>query len=58
VPVRLKATDVVGHIVEQEVMTVDVSKNGAHLKGLRSKLRTGSQVSLSWTRWNSFRLHG
>ncbi|MGA2428538.1 MAG: methyl-accepting chemotaxis protein [Candidatus Acidiferrum sp.] len=46
-PVRLKATDIAGHALEQEVMTFDVSKRGAHLKGLRTKLRAGVQVSLS-----------
>ncbi|MGD0906215.1 MAG: methyl-accepting chemotaxis protein [Candidatus Acidiferrales bacterium] len=47
VSVKLIATDVNGHAIEQEVMTVDISKRGARLKGVRGKLRLSSQVSLS-----------
>ncbi|MGA2428541.1 MAG: methyl-accepting chemotaxis protein [Candidatus Acidiferrum sp.] len=47
VSVRIKTTDVNGHVLEQEVVTVDISKRGAHLKGIRGKLRVGSAVSLS-----------
>jgi len=47
VPVKLKATDANGRALEQEVVTIDVSKRGAHLKGIRSQLRSGSQVSLT-----------
>jgi len=47
VPVKLKATDANGRALEQEVVTIDVSKRGAHLKCIRSQLRSGSQVSLT-----------
>jgi hypothetical protein len=33
--------------VNQEVMTVNVSRHGALLKGIHGKIRVGSQVSLS-----------
>jgi methyl-accepting chemotaxis protein len=46
-PVKLNAKDVDGHSLEQEVTTVDVSQRGAHLKGIRGKLRMGGQVSLA-----------
>jgi methyl-accepting chemotaxis protein len=46
-PVKLKAIDVKGFPVEQEVITLDVSRQGAHLKGIRGKLQMGSQVSLA-----------
>ncbi len=45
-PVTLTGIDVNGHPLEQEVMTVNVSRNGALLRGIRGKLRTGDQVSL------------
>jgi hypothetical protein len=45
-PVRLTATDVKGDTVEQEVMTVDISRSGAKLSDIRSKLRPGSPISL------------
>jgi hypothetical protein len=47
VPVKLKATDVNGVVLEQEVVTIDVSKRGALLKGIRGALRTGDRVSLA-----------
>jgi methyl-accepting chemotaxis protein len=47
VPVKLKATDVNGLVLEQEVVTIDVSKRGALLKGIRGALRTGKRVSLA-----------
>jgi methyl-accepting chemotaxis protein len=46
-PVRLTATDVNGSPLDQEVMTINISKQGALLKGIRGKLRLGSQVSLA-----------
>jgi methyl-accepting chemotaxis protein len=46
-PVRLTATDVNGDPLEQEVRTLDVSRKGALLTGVRAKLQLGSQVSLS-----------
>ena len=45
-PVTLTGIDVNGHPLEQEVMTVNVSRSGALLRGIRGKLRTGDQVSL------------
>src|SRR5271156_1445314 len=47
VPVKLKATDVKGRVLEEEVVTIDISKRGAHLKGVRGELRAGAQVSLA-----------
>lgn len=47
VPVKLKATDVNGRLSEEEVVTMDISKRGAHLKGVRGQLRNGAQVSLA-----------
>jgi methyl-accepting chemotaxis protein len=46
VAVKLIATDVNGHAIEQDVLTIDVSKPGAQLKGVRGKLRAGGQASL------------
>ena len=46
VPVTLNAIDINGCTLEREVMTVDISKRGAHL-AVRGKLRVGSEVSLS-----------
>jgi methyl-accepting chemotaxis protein len=46
-PVRLTATDVVGLALDQEVIAADVSRRGAHLKGVRGKLRPGSKISLA-----------
>ena len=45
-PMKLTATDVNGETLEQEVMTVDVSRCGANLSGVHSKLRAGSRVTL------------
>jgi methyl-accepting chemotaxis protein len=50
VPVKLKATDVNGLVLEQEVVTIDVGRRGALLKGVRGALRAGQRVSL--TRFN------
>lgn len=46
-PVRLAAIDVNGHPLEQEVMTVNVSPDGAFLTGIQARLKPGSQVSLA-----------
>jgi methyl-accepting chemotaxis protein len=49
-PVRLIAMDAKGHSVEQEVKTINVSRNGALLTalltGISGKLRVGSSVTL------------
>ena len=47
VPVRLTATDISGQALELNVMTVNVSQNGAQLKGVQARLRPGRQVTLS-----------
>jgi methyl-accepting chemotaxis protein len=46
-PVSLAAIDVKGRPLDQELMTVNVSGRGACLTGIRSKLRQGSEVTLS-----------
>jgi hypothetical protein len=45
--VRLSATDITGQPVEQDVTTVNVSRKGARLAGIHSKLRAGAQISLA-----------
>jgi methyl-accepting chemotaxis protein len=45
-PVSLTAIDVNGRPLEQEILTVNVSRKGALLTGIRGKLRQGDQVSL------------
>jgi methyl-accepting chemotaxis protein len=49
-PVRLVGTDAKGDSLEQEVMTGNVSQNGALLTGIHGSLKAGAEVSL-------FRLH-
>jgi methyl-accepting chemotaxis protein len=46
-PVKLIATDVDGRHLEQEANTINISRKGALLKGIRSKLQQGSTVILS-----------
>jgi methyl-accepting chemotaxis protein len=46
-PVRLFATDAAGSRVEQEILTVNVSRRGALLKGLHGEILAGSTVSLA-----------
>ena len=46
-PVNLTATDVNGQTLEQDVMTIDISRCGASLNGIRGKLRPGSRVTLA-----------
>jgi methyl-accepting chemotaxis protein len=45
-PVKLTATDVDGHHLEHEVTTINVSRKGALLTGVRGKLRQGDMVIL------------
>jgi hypothetical protein len=45
--VSLSAVDAKGHCLEQEVTTVNVSRHGALLGGVRGKLRVGDRVSLA-----------
>jgi methyl-accepting chemotaxis protein len=47
VPIRMTATDVSGVALDQEVVTVNISRQGAQLKGIRGKLRPGSTISLT-----------
>jgi len=46
-PVRLTATDLTGIPIDQEVITGNISRHGALLKGIRGKLRPGSKISLA-----------
>ena len=46
-PVHLSATDVDQHRVEQEVMSIDISLQGASLRGIKVKLRVGDKVALA-----------
>ncbi len=46
-PVLLTMKDAKGHPVEQQVMTIDISRQGALLQGFRGIIRTGAFVSLS-----------
>jgi methyl-accepting chemotaxis protein len=46
-PVRLTAIDVNGHSLEQEVITMDISAQGASLRGIQARLRIGDKVSLA-----------
>ncbi len=46
-PVRLTATDAAGHHLNQEVMTINISRHGAHLTGITANLKEGGTVSLA-----------
>jgi len=46
-PVKLAATDANGDPLEQGVTTINVSRSGALLTGIRGKLKLGSRVSLA-----------
>ncbi len=46
-PVRIATTDIDGHPIDEEVVTVNVSRNGALLRGIRAKLQPGGNVSLA-----------
>jgi methyl-accepting chemotaxis protein len=46
-PVRLTATDLGGVPFDQDVITINVSRNGALLKGIRGKFGVGSKIFLS-----------
>jgi len=46
-PVRLTAQDIDGSPLEQEVTTLNVSRQGALLRGIRGRLRMGGHVSLA-----------
>jgi len=46
-PVRLTGSDVNGHPLNQEVLTINISRNGALLKGIFGQLRLGSEVFLA-----------
>ncbi|MGA7080929.1 MAG: HAMP domain-containing methyl-accepting chemotaxis protein [Terriglobales bacterium] len=47
VSVHLSATEIDGHNLEQEVKTMNVSRQGCLLKGVRGKLKFGAQVTLA-----------
>jgi methyl-accepting chemotaxis protein len=46
-PVILTATDISDKPLQQQVRTVDISRAGAHLAGIRGRLRPGDKVSLA-----------
>ncbi len=46
-PVRLTGTDVTGVLLDQEVVTINISRQGALLKGVRGKLGPGRNISLA-----------
>lgn len=46
-PVTLAGTDGSDHIAEQRVTTINISRRGALLKGIRGKLRPGDKISLA-----------
>lgn len=46
-PVRLTGTDVTGLPLDQEVITINISRQGALLKGVQGRLRPGSTISLA-----------
>jgi hypothetical protein len=48
VPVRIFGTDASGQIFSEKVVTVTVSRNGAELSGVRSKLALDEIVGLSY----------
>jgi methyl-accepting chemotaxis protein len=47
VPVTLTTADAKGHPIEQKVITIDISRQGALVKGFRGEMRTGRVVTLS-----------
>ena len=46
VPVSIAVSDVNGQVLEQEVLTINVSRAGALLRGIRGRIRLGSAISL------------
>jgi methyl-accepting chemotaxis protein len=46
-PVRLTGSDVTGLPLDQEVITINISRQGALLKGVQGRLRPGSTISLA-----------
>jgi len=46
-PVRLTGTDASGHTFDQEVVTINISRQGASLQGFHGKLQVGDKVSLT-----------
>jgi methyl-accepting chemotaxis protein len=46
-PVRVTLTDARGRLVDQEAMTVNVSRQGSLLKGVHGNLKPGSRIFLS-----------
>jgi methyl-accepting chemotaxis protein len=47
VSVRISAIDAAGHSLQEEVRTINISRRGARLTGIRGQLRMGSQVTLA-----------
>ena len=46
-PVKISAIDINGQPLNQEIMTINISRHGALLTGIRGRLRLDSYVSLS-----------
>ena len=46
-PVRLLGTDAGGQPLDDEVTTINISRQGAFLRGVHGKLRPGNKISLS-----------
>jgi methyl-accepting chemotaxis protein len=45
-PIRLIATDISGSPLDQNVTTINISRSGALLRGIRGELRLGDKISL------------
>jgi hypothetical protein len=46
-PVRLIATDSAGNPLDEEVMTINISRQGSLLRGVRGELQLGNTVTLA-----------
>jgi hypothetical protein len=46
-PVRIFGTDAEGHVFSESVVTVDVSRSGAKLKGVRPRIKPGEIIGIT-----------